>query len=100
MFLLAMFLVIKLIFRSSLRQSKKLKALSTKIEKSVSIDMPELNPADGKLVETRNIKNGYENQCYDQAELIYGKLESNNNQAIRELQIFRSCQPCQVPSNV
>lgn len=76
--------------RSSLRQSKKLKALSTKIEKSVSIDMPELNPADGKLVETRNIKNGYENQCYDQAELIYGKLESNNNQAIPLKQVIVS----------
>ncbi|PIO73762.1 variant SH3 domain protein [Teladorsagia circumcincta] len=74
--------------RSSLRQSKKLKALSTTIDKSVSIDMPEINPGDLK-VDTRSIT-GYENQCYDQGELIYGKLESNNNQAIPLKQVIVS----------
>ncbi|XGW04538.1 hypothetical protein V3C99_015596 [Haemonchus contortus] len=74
--------------RSSLRQSKKLKALSTTIEKPVSIDMPEVSPSDGK-VETRNI-NGYENQCYEQGEFVYGKIENNNNQAIPLKQVIVS----------
>uniref|UniRef100_A0A0N4W7T3 Membrane protein, palmitoylated 1 n=1 Tax=Haemonchus placei TaxID=6290 RepID=A0A0N4W7T3_HAEPC len=71
-----------------LRQSKKLKALSTTIEKPVSIDMPEVSPSDGKL-ETRNI-NGYENQCYEQGEFVYGKIENNNNQAIPLKQVIVS----------
>ncbi|WKY09572.1 hypothetical protein Q1695_002157 [Nippostrongylus brasiliensis] len=51
--------------RSSLRQSKKLKALSSSIEKSVSIDMPELSALGDK--DTTRTLNGYENKCYDQA---------------------------------
>ncbi|KAK5986692.1 hypothetical protein GCK32_020909, partial [Trichostrongylus colubriformis] len=74
--------------RSSLRQSKKLKALSTTKDKSVSIDVPEVNPSDLK-VEPRNV-NGYENKCYDQGEFTYGKLESNNNQAIPLKQVIVS----------
>ncbi|VDL65342.1 unnamed protein product [Nippostrongylus brasiliensis] len=71
-----------------LRQSKKLKALSSSIEKSVSIDMPELSALGDK--DTTRTLNGYENKCYDQGELIHGKIESNNNQAIPLKQVIVS----------
>ncbi|KJH53712.1 PDZ/DHR/GLGF domain protein [Dictyocaulus viviparus] len=47
--------------------------------RSVSIDMPELNPTRKK---SNPLVNGYANQCYDQAESICDNVESNNNQAI------------------
>ncbi|KHJ99022.1 PDZ/DHR/GLGF domain protein [Oesophagostomum dentatum] len=62
--------------RSSLRQSKKLQALAASKEKTVCIDMPDLNPGEGK---TRPV-NGYENQCYDQGDASFNeRLEHNNN---------------------
>ncbi|VDN25143.1 unnamed protein product [Cylicostephanus goldi] len=74
--------------RSSLRQSKKLQALAATKEKTVCIDMPDLN-SDGKS--GAKTINGYENQCYDQGDTtISEKLESNNNQAIPLQQVIVS----------
>ncbi|KAK6753069.1 hypothetical protein RB195_012585 [Necator americanus] len=71
--------------RSSLRQSKKLQALAASKDKPVCIDMPDLNPTGGKTL------NGYENQCYDQADItVNGKIESNNNQAMPLKQVIVS----------